>query len=457
MAAKTVSITEVFDANPAMSSYQKWVCFLCFLVTFLDGFDAQVVAVAIPKIAVFLHANMGTLGLTVSASLVGSLVGAVGLGMLADRFGRKSMLVVCSLVFGLFSILSARITTVDQFAVYRFIAGLGLGGALPNALAFGSEYAPSRWRKSCTSAMYAGIPTGAMLSGLVGAWLMPRFGWQSIFVVGGIAGIIIALLIAAFLPESLEFLAMRNQDEARIRKIVARIAPAVAEDKQVAFRPTHRKLPGVPVKNLFTEKRALVTILFWIIMFATLYASQTLVVWIPTFLHKGGATVVQYSLVYAIYNLSSAAGMILSGRLMDRTTKPFRFLPVAYVGGFACFVVFGWFAGVSLLAAALLCVICGLVIPGTVAGAMTLATVSYPADVRGTATGWAYAVGKTGNVFSPMVGGYLLTIGWSVFGICSMTALVDLFCAALFAILGWRVAATARYQERRALDASKMA
>jgi AAHS family 4-hydroxybenzoate transporter-like MFS transporter len=125
MANKAVSVTEVFDANPMMSSYQKWVCFLCFLVMFLDGFDATGIGVVIPKIAEFLHTKMSALGLAVSASLVGSLTGSIVLGTLADRVGRKWMLVVCSFIFGLFSLLSATITNVEQLIVYRFIAGLG--------------------------------------------------------------------------------------------------------------------------------------------------------------------------------------------------------------------------------------------------------------------------------------------------------------------------------------------
>ena len=165
MASKTVSVREVFDANPVASSYQIWVCFLCFLVTFLDGFDLTVIGVAMPKIADFLHSKPNALGLAMSASLVGSAIGAVIMGMLSDRLGRKWMLVVSAFVFGLFTFLTIFITSVGQLALFRFIAGLGLGGAVPNALAFGSEYAPNRLRKTFAATMFAGIPMGATIAG----------------------------------------------------------------------------------------------------------------------------------------------------------------------------------------------------------------------------------------------------------------------------------------------------
>jgi AAHS family 4-hydroxybenzoate transporter-like MFS transporter len=258
----------------------------------------------------------------------------------------------------------------------------------------------------------------------------------------------IALLAAAFLPESLEFLVGKGKDKVRIRNIVAKIAPALSKDEHVEFSSTQKKLPGVPVKNLFTERRALMTILFWLTLAGAYWLGAILIVWAPTLLHKSGATVVQYSLAFAAFNFGGVVATILVGRLMD-LGNPFRILPIGFVVGFASLVVFGWFASGSLLTAALLSVICGFFINGSQAGAMALATVSCPADVRGTAVGWVYAVGKTANAFSAVAVGYLLTLGWNVSRICGTNALIGLFCAALILILHGRVAAAKRYQERQ--------
>jgi AAHS family 4-hydroxybenzoate transporter-like MFS transporter len=365
--------------------------------------------------------------------------------MLADRFGRKWMLVVSALVFGLFTLLTVSITSAGQFALLRFLAGLGLGGAVPNDLAFGSEYASSRFRKTFAATMWAGIPAGATLGGFVGAWFLPHFGWQSLFVFGGVVPIIIALLAAALLPESLEFLVGKNKDKVRIRNIVAKIAPALARDERVEFSPSEKKLPGVPVKNLFTERRALMTVLFWIILSGSFYLTTIVVVWAPTLLHKTGATVVQYSLAFAALNFGAIVAAILAGRLMD-WGNPYVILPVGFTVGFASLVVFGWFGGGAFLTAALLSAACGFFINGSQAGAVAIATVSYPPDIRGTAVGWAYGVAKIGNIVAPAAGGYLLTMGWSVSRICSTNALVGLFCAALILILRGRTAAAARFR-----------
>ncbi len=180
MATKSMSVREVFDTHP-FSAYQVWICFLCFCVTFLDGFDLTVIGVALPKIAEFLHSKPSALGFAMSAGQVGALIGALCLGTLADRWGRRGMLFVSAFVFGIFTIAISFITSVEQLALFRFIAGLGLGGAVPNALAFGCEYAPSNMRATLTTIMYAGMAIGSTTAGLSAAYLLPNFGWQSVF------------------------------------------------------------------------------------------------------------------------------------------------------------------------------------------------------------------------------------------------------------------------------------
>ncbi|MFH1117000.1 MAG: MFS transporter, partial [Pseudomonadota bacterium] len=145
MASRSLTVAEFLD-NSAFTPYQMWVCLLCVLVTVLDGFDLTVIGVALPKIAEHLKSEPKALGLAVGAGQFGPLVGAAILGMLADRWGRKMMLIISALLFGGFTLLTAYITSVEQLAVCRFLAGIGLGGAIPNALAYGSEYSPSRNR-----------------------------------------------------------------------------------------------------------------------------------------------------------------------------------------------------------------------------------------------------------------------------------------------------------------------
>lgn len=434
--SKTVSITQVFDNSP-LTPYQILLCALCFLVTFLDGFDLTVVGVALPKLAEHLHSDPMALGAALSLGQAGPLIGAVGLGMLADRFGRKWMLVMSALVFGLFTLLTGFIESVGELALYRFLAGVGLGGAVPNALTFGSEYSPSRARAGIVATMYAGMPAGAMTGGLLAAFLMPRFGWQSLFYMGGGAPLFVALLLAVILPESLEFLIRRGRekDRRRVRRAIARIAPALADDRGVEFVSSVKKAAGVPTKRLFTEGRGLTTVLLWVICAAALYLLWILNTWSPTLLRRAGATVQQYSMGYFYLCVGAMISSIFVGRLMDKF-NPFRILQLGFTLAFVSLVAFGFGAkSGSFLLISILSVICGICINGSQTGTLAVATVSYPSDIRGTGIGWAYAVAKIGAMLAPVVGGIMLNRNWSVTQLCSVNALVGLFTVGVLIIL----------------------
>jgi AAHS family 4-hydroxybenzoate transporter-like MFS transporter len=412
---------------------------------FLDGFDLTMIGVALPKIAESLKTSPGALGLAMSAGLVGPLLGAIVLGMLADRWGRKQMLFISALIFGVFTLLTAWITSVEQLALFRFLSGVGLGGAIPNALAFGCEYAPSRMRATLTTTMYAGMPVGALIVGLSAAYLIPHYGWQSLFVIGGIAPVIIGLVVALFLPESLEFLVRQGTDKVRIRKIISRIAPALARDEEVQFYSTEQKLPGVPVKHLFSEGRAVTTVLLWVAFFGSFYLIWILLSWAPTLLRQSGASVQQYSLAFACINLGSALATITIGRLMDKV-NPFKTLTFAFILAFISFVVFGQTAGSSFPVIVVVSVVTGFFIFGSNSGIMALATVSYPLDIRGSGLGWAYAIGKVGSMIAPVVGGVLLSLHWGVGQICGVNAVAALIVTAAILIL-WKYVASTRRSE----------
>jgi len=445
MASRTISIGEVFDSS-RFTFYQILVCSLCFLVTFLDGFDLTVVGVALPKIAEFLHSKPSALGLALGAGQFGPLVGAVVLGMLADRFGRKWMLFVSALIFGVFTLMTMFITTVEQLALYRFLAGVGLGGAVPNALTFGSEYSPARARAGIVATMYAGMPAGAMIGGLLAAYLIPHFGWKSLFFLGGGIPLVIAVMIAVVLPESLEFLVRESKknNTARVRRIIGRIAPALAGDKEVTFISTAKKVPGVPAKRLFTEGRAVTTVLLWVVCSAALYMLWILNTWSPTLLKKAGATVQQYSLAYSYLCFGAVISSVFIGRLMDKL-NPFKVLRLGFIFAFLSLVAFGFAAkSGSFAVIAVMSVICGICINGSQTGTLAVTTVSYPSDIRGTGIGWAYAVAKIGAMGAPIVGGIMLDRNWGVTELCSANALIGVFTAGVLVFLQRRVAANGR-------------
>ena len=442
MAGKTVSVAEIFDTNP-FSPYQTWVCFLCFCIMFLEGFDMMIIGVALPKIADFLHSKPSALGLAISAGQVGPLVGAIGLGMVADRWGRKRTLFLSAIVFGVFTLVTAYITSVEQLALFRFLAGIGLGGAIPNSLAFGCEYAPTRMRTTLATTMYAGVAVGSVTAGLSAAYLIPVYGWQSLFVVGGIVPIVIGILLGFLLPETLHFLVKRGKDKELVRRIVSKIAPALGRDESIEFYSTEKKLPGAPVKHLFLEGRAFTTIMLWLAFLASFFLLWIILAWAPTLLRKSGASAQQYSIAFACINFGSVIATLLVGRLMDKV-NPFNILKVAFTLAFVAVVVFGMFSTSSLIVISIICVVMGFFVIGGNSGLMGLATVTYPSDIRGTGIGWAYGVGKVGSLLAPAVGGLLLSKNWSVTQICSTNALVALLIAVIIIILHAHMKSSAR-------------
>jgi len=422
VATKTMSVKEVLDSTP-FTPYQVWICFLCFCVTFMDGFDLTMMGVTLPKIGEYLKVSTSALGLAVGAGMAGPLIGALVLGMVADRWGRRKILVLSGLLFGLFTLLITQITNVEQLALWRLFGGIGLGGAIVNALAFGCEYAPSRMRATLTTLMWAGMPLGSAVNGLVGAWLLPIYGWQSLFVIGGIVPILICVFAALLLPESLEFLVKEGKDKVKIRKIISRIAPALVHGEETEFYSSEQKLPGLAAKHLFMEGRTATTLFTWIAFFGSFYLIWLLMAWAPTMLKQSGATVQQYSVAFTCIMMGSALATVTVGWLMDKLNR-FLVVILAHILVYIVYLVFGASAGASFLMLAIACVLSGFFIFGANSAVVALGALSYPVDIRATGIGWAYAIGKVGTMIAPVVGGYCIAWKWSVMTICATNGLM---------------------------------
>src|SRR5581483_10665675 len=202
--ARALTVNEILDHRP-LSRMQISTFLLCGLVLILDGFDAQSIGFLAPSMAKSLGISVKTFGPIFGAALFGLMISAMLSGLIADKWGRKWTVIISSLMFGLFTILTAQATTFHELWAFRFLTGLGLGGAMPNVVSLTSEYAPKRMIPVFVSMLFCGMPAGALLGSAIGAVMLPRFGWQSVLYVGGILPFVVALALIKILPESVRF------------------------------------------------------------------------------------------------------------------------------------------------------------------------------------------------------------------------------------------------------------
>ncbi|WP_038822588.1 MFS transporter, partial [Pseudomonas syringae] len=222
-ATGTLDVQAFINAQP-LSGYQWRIVALCFLIVFLDGLDTAAMGFIAPALSQEWGIDRASLGPVMSAALIGMVFGALGSGPLADRFGRKVVLVVAVFLFGIFSLASAYSSNIDQLLVLRLLTGLGLGAAMPNATTLLSEYTPERLKSLLVTSMFCGFNLGMACGGFVSAKLIPSMGWHSLPMLGGILPLVLAVVLMVWLPESARFLVVRNRGAEQIRKVLAPIA-----------------------------------------------------------------------------------------------------------------------------------------------------------------------------------------------------------------------------------------
>jgi AAHS family 4-hydroxybenzoate transporter-like MFS transporter len=424
-----LDVRRFIDDRP-VSRYQLLVAVMCGLIVFVDGFDAQAMGYVAPALTAAMNISRGLLGSVIASGLVGMMIGALVSGPLADRIGRKPVLVACAVIFGVGSLLTATAQSIESLMVWRALTGLGMGGAMPNAIALTSEYMPRRRRAGAVTMMICGFSLGAAVGGLVAASIIPRFGWPSVFIVGGIIPIVIALAALVVLPESIRFLIVRGGADSRALTYLSRIAPG--ERLAGPLSPGHDEhdSPGTfIVGELFTNGRAAGTILIWMIYFMNLLNLYFLNSWLPTIMSDAGIPVETAIRLTSLFQIGGIAGAIALGRLLDRTFS-FSILAGCYLWAAVFVYAIGQSgASVPLLAVTIACAGVGII--GGQNASHALSSEFYPTRIRSTGVGWALGIGRIGSIVGPMVGGVLLS---------QNTPMRDVFWAAVIPAL---IAATA--------------
>jgi AAHS family 4-hydroxybenzoate transporter-like MFS transporter len=398
---------------------------LCALVALFDGFDLQIIGLAAPSITATMHIPSGALGLVFSAAVAGLAVGSLGLAPCADRFGRKTVLVVAVVDFAIFTLATPTAGTVALLLLYRFLTGLGLGTAVVCSVSLASELVPPRRRGAIAGVLFAGFPLGGVLAGLLGSALMAAAGWRGLFIVGGVGPLATVVLLIVVLPESLTFLVHRRAPDARIRRAMARIVPDINVEPHRLVSELGTSGPSTPVGQLLANGHRLTTVLVWT---ASFVAFGVLVInssWAPTLLAPVGLPVARTALALALFNSASVIATAAGGWLLTCLGAR-RVLPAAFL------VAAAGIAGVGLVAPSAVGVtvmemFVGLGLGCASSGVIAIAAVGYSTAIRSTGVGWAMGFGRIGSFVGPLVVGVLAAAAWgvpAVFGVLGSACLV---------------------------------
>jgi AAHS family 4-hydroxybenzoate transporter-like MFS transporter len=325
------------------------------------------------------------------------------------------------------------------------VAGIGLGGALPNALALTGEYCPARRRATLVVIMFCGFSLGSILGGGLTAALISQFGWRPVFLVGGALPLLLVPALMLLLPESLLFLVTRGASATKIEALLRRIDSRFKAPAGARFINNETTPGGVsiaPIAQLLRGGRGLGTLLLWMVFFLNLMVLFFLQNWLPTILTDSGFKTETAILISTLVAVGGIACGVLTGPLMDRF-GPYRVLAALYLGGTAFVVLLG-FASTSLAALVAATLGAGFCVSGGQKSVNALAVMFYPTHMRSTGVGWALGVGRLGSIVGPLLGGWLMARGWSTVSLFELAA-VPMFCATVVVI-----AMGIRYGIRRA-------
>jgi AAHS family 4-hydroxybenzoate transporter-like MFS transporter len=428
-----VDISTLID-NSKIGRFQFGLLLMCGLCLIMDGFDVQAIGYVAPAIIKDWGVPRAALGPVFGAGLFGMLVGSLTLSMLADKVGRRSVLICATLFFAICMLATPRVTTIDQLLVIRFITGLGLGAIMPNAMALAGEYSPQRIRVFVMMMISCGFTFGALLGGFISVVLIAKFGWQAVFYFGGAVPLVLALFMIIGLPESLQILVIRNRNNDHVRRLVQRIDPSTPLAQNTVFIVQEPVKTGTPVTQLFRDGRAGVTILFWIMNFMNLTDLYFLSNWLPTIISASGHGRSTAILAGTALQLGGTIGTLAMGRIIDKVG--FRtVLITSFLVSVPVIILIG-VSGIGLTALFIVIVVAGFCIVGGQPAINALAATYYPASLRSTGVGWSLGVGRLGSILGPVMGGVLIGAQWPNSWVFMAAAVPAFISAMLMVSLG---------------------
>lgn len=395
MTSARLDVPALIDSRP-IGGVQVLTFVLCFLIVLLDGFDTAAIGYIAPSLTTEWGVSRAALAPVLSAALFGLAIGALSAGPLADRYGRKAVLVAAVAEIGLACLASAFAGDLFQLSALRFLTGLGLGAAMPNAVTLTSEYGPSRRRALLTNMMFSGFPLGAALGGFLAAWMIPAHGWRSVLLLGGVAPLVLTVLLALLLPESVRYLVARGADPARIHAVMRRIAPGTPPAAAYGLGgPAAGAAQTAGLRLVLSPAYRLGSAMLWAAYFCGLVIFYALVNWMPILFREAGLDPRTAALIAALFPLGGI-GAILLGALMDRFNAD-AMVAVGFALTALAVVAIGQVIGtVALLVPAVL--IAGTLMNTAQSSLPALAASFYPTEGRATGVAWMMGIGRFGGI-----------------------------------------------------------
>lgn len=384
-----------------------WVLlFWCALVIIFDGYDLVIYGVVLPKLMADWNLTPMQAGTMGSYALFGMMFGAMFFGPLSDKIGRKKVIAICVVLFSLFTFINGFASNVSEFAICRFIAGLGIGGVMPNVVALMTEYSPKKIRSLLVTIMFSGYSVGGMLSAGLGIWLIPAYGWSAVFFVA-IIPLILLPLILYFLPDSPAFL-LRSGDNKKMSKVLSRIDPDYTPENNTQYQyATGNNSAQAPLLALFKDGRMLTTFMFWISFFMCLLMVYALGSWLPKLMNKAGYPIGSSLMFLMVLNIGAIVGAVGGGWLADKF-PPRRVLSLFFIIAACSISLLGIKSNTLILN--LLVAIAGATTIGSQILLYAFVAQYYPLRIRSTGIGWASGVGRSGAILGPILGGILLSM-----------------------------------------------
>lgn len=403
MTIETVDINAVVD-KAKFTPFHFNVVAWCLLIILFDGYDLAINGVVLPLLMQDWGLSAIQAGMLASTALAGMMFGAMFFGSLADKIGRKKVIMICIVLFSGLTFAGGFASNPTEFAILRFLAGLGIGGVMPNLVALTSEYAPQKMRSTLVTTMFSGYAIGGVMAALLGSWFTPSFGWQIMFFIAGIP-LLLLPVIWKFLPESLIFIVKEDRQK-QARSIVRRLAPDILVKDTTIFELNQaNEAEPANVASLFRRGRTKNTLLFWLAFFSCLLTMYALSSWLPKLMMAAGYSMDNSLMFMMVMNIGAVVGIVGGGILADRFHLKPVLMCLGLVGGVVMSLM-GFQSNQFFLY--ILVFLAGAASIGSQMLLYSYVAQYYPLAIRSTGIGWSSAIGRMGAIVGPILIGGLL-------------------------------------------------